>query len=614
MCGICGFYHKKNVSKNELKLMNRTLNYRGPDDEGYFIKKINDSYQLGLAHNRLSIIDLSKNGHQPMFSFDKNIIVSYNGEIYNYKEIKRRLKMKDYKFKSETDTEVIIYAYKEWGIDCIKQFNGMFAISIYDKLNDILYLVRDRMGIKPLYYYKKGNDLVFGSELKPIMKYPFFKKSINFNSLNMFLHHGYITAPNTIFKNTYKLNPGSYLKIENNNIEEMSYWDIKNKFINRNVANKKEKFYIKELDKIITDSIDKRMISDVSLGAFLSGGIDSSLVVSIMQKLSSKPVNTFTIGFNEDKYNEAHHAKRVANHLGTNHHELYLPITKAQELIEQIPIYYDEPFADSSQLATMLVSRLAKKNVTVSLSGDGGDELFCGYNRYNKVLKLKKYKILSYFFQFFKDDDLGEINRKLLKLKFLNKDNNIVNSDYLASEFFLNNLIKQPFKFESKYFDILNLTSDIQEKNMLQDLITYLPDDILTKVDRASMAYSLESRTPLLDHRIVEFAFNLPHNLKYKNSNLKYILKKLLYKYIPKKIVNRPKQGFGVPIYDWLRNDLDNYVNYYLSEEFIYKQKIFNYEEVVKLVKRFKNNQSLYVDKLVWNIIVFQLWYKKYIS
>jgi asparagine synthase (glutamine-hydrolysing) len=549
-----------------------------------------------------------------MFSFDKNIIVSYNGEIYNYKEIKRRLKMKDYKFKSETDTEVIIYAYKEWGIDCIKQFNGMFAISIYDKLNDILYLVRDRMGIKPLYYYKKGNDLVFGSELKPIMKYPFFKKSINFNSLNMFLHHGYITAPNTIFKNTYKLNPGSYLKIENNNIEEMSYWDIKNKFINRNVANKKEKFYIKELDKIITDSIDKRMISDVSLGAFLSGGIDSSLVVSIMQKLSSKPVNTFTIGFNEDKYNEAHHAKRVANHLGTNHHELYLPITKAQELIEQIPIYYDEPFADSSQLATMLVSRLAKKNVTVSLSGDGGDELFCGYNRYNKVLKLKKYKILSYFFQFFKDDDLGEINRKLLKLKFLNKDNNIVNSDYLASEFFLNNLIKQPFKFESKYFDILNLTSDIQEKNMLQDLITYLPDDILTKVDRASMAYSLESRTPLLDHRIVEFAFNLPHNLKYKNSNLKYILKKLLYKYIPKKIVNRPKQGFGVPIYDWLRNDLDNYVNYYLSEEFIYKQKIFNYEEVVKLVKRFKNNQSLYVDKLVWNIIVFQLWYKKYIS
>jgi asparagine synthase (glutamine-hydrolysing) len=380
------------------------------------------------------------------------------------------------------------------------------------------------------------------------------------------------------------------------------------------VSNKKEKFYIKELDKIITDSIDKRMISDVSLGAFLSGGIDSSLVVSIMQKLSSKPVNTFTIGFNEDKYNEAHHAKRVANHLGTNHHELYLPITKAQELIEQIPIYYDEPFADSSQLATMLVSRLAKKNVTVSLSGDGGDELFCGYNRYNKVLKLKKYKILSYFFQFFKDDDLGEINRKLLKLKFLNKDNNIVNSDYLASEFFLNNLIKQPFKFESKYFDILNLTSDIQEKNMLQDLITYLPDDILTKVDRASMAYSLESRTPLLDHRIVEFAFNLPHNLKYKNSNLKYILKKLLYKYIPKKIVNRPKQGFGVPIYDWLRNDLDNYVNYYLSEEFIYKQKIFNYEEVVKLVKRFKNNQSLYVDKLVWNIIVFQLWYKKYIS
>lgn len=613
MCGICGFYHKREISNSILKDMNDTLSYRGPNDEGIFIEKANKKYQIGLAHKRLSILDLSKKGHQPMFSFDKNIIVSYNGEIYNYKEIQKTLKSKGYVFDSETDTEVIIYAYKEWGINCIKKFNGMFSISIYDKSNDTLYLVRDRIGIKPLYYYQSRNGIVFGSELKPIMKHPCFKKKINFKSLNMYLHHSYITAPNTIFKNTYKVNPGCYLKIKGNEINEIKYWDIKDKYSNKNINHKTEDLYLKDLDNLITDSIKKRMISDVPLGAFLSGGIDSSLVVSIMQKISSKPINTFTIGFDEDKYNEAHHAKKVSEYLGTDHHEVYLPITKAQGLIEQIPLYYDEPFADSSQLATMLVSKLAKKNVTVSLSGDGGDELFCGYNRYNKALKFKRYSFLSNFFNLIKDDYLAAINRRLLKFKYLNTNNSIVNSDYLTSKYYLKGLIKEDFEFEKKYFNILDLAENIQEKYMLKDLVTYLPDDILTKVDRASMAYSLESRTPLLDHRIIEFSFNLPHELKYKDGELKYILRKLLYNYVPKEIIDRPKQGFGVPIYDWLRNDLNYYIKKYFDKKYIKKQNIFNYHKLHSLVEKFELNKNSYLDKIVWNILVFQLWYEKYL-
>ncbi|TCO78830.1 asparagine synthase (glutamine-hydrolyzing) [Marinisporobacter balticus] len=620
MCGICGFFHKKQIEDKVLYDMNQTIHYRGPNDEGYYMKSLKNNFQIGLAQKRLSIIDLSPLGHQPMFSQDETIIVVYNGEIYNFQGIKDILLEKGYFFKSNTDTEVIIYAYQEWGIDCIHQFNGMFAIAIFDKRKDELYLIRDRMGVKPLYYYYNQQDIVFASELKPIMKYPFFHKEINMNALNMFLYHQYIVAPHTIFKNTYKLKPGCYLLYKNGQISEVEYWSVNDKFGNEKIKDwKGEKKYIQELDDLLTDSVKLRMISDVPVGGFLSGGIDSSLIMTLMQKVSSNPVQSFTIGFEEDNYNEALYARKVAKYLGTNHHETYLPVNKAKELIEKLPIFYDEPFADSSQLPTMLVSKIAKQNVTVSLSGDAGDELFCGYSRYDNILKFKKYKIFSKYLNGI-DTVLplknflvkSNFNRKYIKLFNLNSDEAIINSDYLTFKDKYKNITSSPFNLESKYFNILDLSDNIQQKHMLQDLITYLPDDILTKVDRASMSATLEARTPFLDYRVVEYALNMPHNMKYKNGCKKYILKELLYRYIPKELVDRPKMGFGVPIYKWLHDDFKRYGKNYFDRDFIKEQGIFNYQEIDKIVNQFNNKQNPNVDKLMWTLIVFQMWYDEY--
>jgi len=453
MCGICGFFHKKELQEKVLYNMNQTICNRGPDDEGYYLNKTQKDFQIGLAQKRLSVIDLSPLGHQPMFNSDKNIIVAYNGEIYNFQDIRSLLIERGYIFKSNTDTEVIIYAFKEWGIDCIHQFNGMFAIALFDKMKDELYLIRDRMGIKPLYYYYNGQGIVFASELKPIMAYPYFQKEINFHALNMYLHHQYITAPHTIFKNTFKLNPGCYLTYKNGEIRVIEYWSVENKFIHRKIEdNKTEKEYIDDLEKLLTDSVRLRMISDVPIGGLLSGGIDSSLVAALMKKNSSKTVKTFTIGFDEDKYNEANYAKEVSKYLGTEHYEEYLSVSRVKKLIEQIPIYYDEPYADSSQLPTMLVSEMVKKHATVSLSGDGGDELFCGYGRYDAAIRLQKYKgIAKGLFIVNKIIPLKSLwmksncNRKFIKLFYLHNDQSIINADYLCTKDYMKDITYSPF-------------------------------------------------------------------------------------------------------------------------------------------------------------------------
>lgn len=621
MCGICGYSSNKSLGKEILRKMNNKIAYRGPDAEGYYIDT-QENREIGLAHRRLSILDLSSLGNQPMISNDGEIIVVFNGEIYNYIELKEELQSKGYIFNSNSDTEVIINGYLEYGIEVVEKLNGMFAIALYDKKSDVMYLIRDHLGVKPLYYYINEKNLVFASELKPIMEVPFFKKEIDYDSLNNYLYYGYITGEKSIFKNVYKLLPGNYLKLKDNKIEIKEYWSIEKTYLNRKIQDNSLENWKKIIKDHLEKSIKERMISDVPIGAFLSGGIDSSLVVAIMQSLSKNPIKTFTIGFENKLYNEAGYAKLVAEHLGTDHTEYYLKDSEVGELIENIPQYYDEPFADSSQIPTMIVSKLAKEQVTVSLSGDGGDELFCGYSSYERYLKLSKYIEIFKMFQWlpFKERIAKKVSSKYTHLLKFNSEDNIINAGYLsyiAKESFLKrwNRINK----EERYFKLNYLTKNIQEKAMLRDLITYLPDDILTKVDRASMAYSLESRAPFVDdHKFVELSFNIPHSLKYKNNEKKYILKEILSDYVPRELIERPKKGFAIPIEEMLRTNLKYLLEMYLNEEFIKKQNIFNKIKIKECLRLFyarKNieYQGIYINKLVWHLLIFQMWYKKYI-
>ncbi|MGL5023152.1 MAG: asparagine synthase (glutamine-hydrolyzing) [Cetobacterium sp.] len=621
MCGICGFISKERVSKNDLKKMNDAIAYRGPDSQGYSLDEINET-RIGLAHRRLAIMDLSPLGHQPMYSNDKNIVVIFNGEIYNFKDIKKDLEKRGYIFSSNSDTEVIVKGYEEYGIDIIQKLNGMFAISILDKKNKELYLIRDHLGVKPLYFYKKNENLIFGSELKAIMEYPHFIKEIDENVLDTYLYHGYITGDKSIFKNTYKLLPGHYLKYKNGEITIKNYWSIKKSFENREVKSFSENEWKEKIKSHLESSIKDRMISDVPIGAFLSGGIDSTLIVSIMQKLSKVPIKTFTIGFEDQKYNEANEAKKIAEYLGTDHTEHYITLENVKEIIENIPKYYDEPFADSSQIPTMLVSKLARKKVTVSLSGDGGDELFCGYSSYDHYLSLEKYKKLSKILNYIpkKKKVIKVINNKYTHAFYFNNTNNIINAgylNYLNKESLIKNLKNK--KRENNYFKLNELTDQTQEKGMLRDLITYLPDDVLTKVDRASMTFSLESRAPYVDdYKFVELSFNIPHFLKYKNGEKKYILKEVLYDYVPKEMMQRPKKGFEIPINKWLKNELKYLLDEFLGDKFIKSQNIFDENEIKKCLNLFFKNENkefkgVYVNKLIWNLLIFQMWYKRYI-
>lgn len=619
MCGIVGFFDAT-LKSNETILfdLSNLIRHRGPDDQGTYFTATNTG-NVGLGHRRLSIIDLSPLGHQPMHF--ENLTIVFNGEIYNFHQIRTRLESVGYSFQSTSDTEVVLKAFHCWGLKSVEQLNGMFAIALYDKLSNELYLIRDRMGVKPLFYFYDGKSIFFSSELKPIMAAPFLDKlEINKRALNSYLFHGYINAPNTIFENVFKLEAGHYLKFQNGKVDISDYWSVKKVFQNAEVNySLTEDKVLDDLDELINTSVKHRMISDVPIGAFLSGGIDSSLVSAVMQRNSSSPINTFTIGFNEARFNEAHFARKVAEYLGTNHQERVLPIDEAKELINNIPIYYDEPFADSSQIPTMLVSGLAKENVSVVLSGDGGDEFFCGYSRYDEAYKLARLKRLAALLSPFKSNSILEsllntINTKLPKVLYLASNKEIINKGYLSSIAFLNGIIKnESYELDRKYFDILDLTKNIQEAYMLQDLTIYLPDDILAKVDRATMSVGLEGREPLLDYRLLEYSFTIPHALKYKNRQSKYLLKKLASRYIPAELIDRPKMGFGVPIYQWLHSDLGFLIDRYFSDEYLQGQNIFDIKRIRTLMSFFmKQPSNDFISLMVWNILVFQLWYDRY--
>ena len=614
------------------------MTHGGPDDAGIYSEK---TRAVGLAHRRLSIIDLSSAGHQPMCSEDGNLVITYNGEVYNYNEIKNELLKKGYVFKSNSDTEVVLKSYQEWGLEAVNRFRGMFAFALWDRKKEELILLRDRVGIKPLYWYYNNGLFLFASELKSFHHHPGFKRNIDKKALATYLSFGYIPAPNSIFTDTFKLKPGHLLVINKaGNIKIKEYWNIDTYYLESDKIGEEkyrnsygEEEVVEELEGILKESFKYRMVADVPVGVFLSGGIDSSLVAAILAKEGYK-LKTFTIGFEEKKYNEAKYAKEIAQYFGTEHTELYCTVKEAFKVILKLPQLYDEPFGDSSAIPTHLVSMLAKQKVKVSLSADGGDELFCGYNSYDlvgeRVQKLKRtvgvgllkklmntvsaetanniYKHFQVFLPGYEN-----FTDKYSKIKSILKAKTVLEEFITASSYFLPE--------DLKLLGLPQIYSQSDQRNtlnqfhqmMLYDFHNYLPEDILTKVDRASMGVALEAREPLLDHKIVEYAARLPIGYKYRNKTRKWIIKKILNKYIPESLFDRPKKGFSVPIHNWLKDDLKELMIDYLSPERIKREGIFNSEAVTSLKNGYFNNDGVSVRKL-WFLLMFEMWQDRWIN
>lgn len=617
MCGICGYIGKKQISDHTLERMRDTMIHRGPNDKGSWQSQFKEGF-VGLAHRRLSIFDLSENGHQPMLSLDGNLVVVFNGEIYNFKVIRKELQEKGFRFRSNSDTEVILTAYAFWKEECFVHFNGMFVIALWDKKAEKLLLARDRMGVKPLYYWHdKGNMLVFGSELKAIMKHPEFPKEIRIDMIGNYLCNKYIAAPDTIFQDTYKLTPGHFIVFEKGSIQIKSFWDLveeKEKGTEECYFSKQET--LDKLDTVIRGAVKQRLEADVPVGTFLSSGIDSTLITAMAQAASTNPVNTFTIGFYEKERNEAEEASSIAKYLGTNHTELYISEEDILGMLEDLPYFYDEPFSDSSQLPTMLVSKLASDHVTVALSGDGGDELFCGYKMYDWTYVAQKL------------DWIGSILSRLPRIdqmnqKFSSEVRAFLNNREMATktqlfvdvmtEVVSKILVQTPYnpKFQQETELIY---PSWQERRMLLDMMTYLPDEVMAKTDRASMKYSLEVRSPLLDYQVVQTSFRIPHSYKYHRFDKKHILKELTYQYVPKNLLTQKKKGFGVPLRKWLRTTLKSEIRRYTDKDFLRKQSIFDYHGIQELVTMQEKSDKIMYSSVLWSFYVFQRWYEMWMT
>lgn len=643
MCGLTGFLdlsRQRTVEElhDNVLRMTGTLSHRGPDDGGTWVDA---GSGIGLGHRRLSIVDLSPEGHQPMHSAQGRYAIVFNGEIYNFMILRQRLESLGYGFRGHSDTEVMLAAIEQWGLEgAVRQFIGMFAFALWDRKEKVLHLVRDRLGIKPLYYGWMGRIFLFGSELKALRVHPGFDGRINKDALALYLRHNYIPAPYSIYRDVYKLLPGNILSIGDcNTPNSVPYWSA------REVARTgvtdpfggTEADAIVQLDGLLREAVNLRMVADVPLGAFLSGGVDSSMVVALMQAQSRRPVDTFTIGFYEDGYNEAEDARAVARLLGTNHTELYVTPEEAMAVIPRLPTLYDEPFADSSQIPTFLVSELARRHVTVSLSGDGGDELFAGYNRYFwgrsiwqkidwmpgslKSLAAGGLRILSPMAWESLFQKLGPLLPGSVKQRNpgdkLHKLADILVAD--SPEKMYLDLVshwKDPASLVPDSYEpptVLNDRTqwedlpDFTQRMMYLDLITYLPDDILTKVDRASMGVSLEARVPLLDHRVVEFAWRLPMSMKIKNDQGKWLLRQVLYQYVPAELIERPKMGFGVPIDQWLRGPLRDWAGDLLDAGRLKKEGFFRPEPITKLWREHLSGERNW-QYYIWDILMFQAW------
>lgn len=625
MCGICGFISDKAESIESLRKMNDMLSHRGPDDHGEEIYQISDGKYVGFAHSRLSIIDLSERGHQPMHSSDQRISVVFNGEIYNYRELRNELK--GYTFVSGSDTEIIIAAYLEWGIEFVHKINGMFAIAILDRDTNTVYLIRDRIGKKPLYYYKDNSqNMLFASELKALLQASMFKKKINQKVIGRFLYRRYITVPDTIYENTFKLEPGMILKIGEKTFESYKYWDVAEKYNQLKYTQHADYNEIKaKLKRLLKEAVGRRMIADVSIGAFLSGGYDSSLICALATQITSEPLKTFSIGFWDEKTNEAVYAKEIAKYLKTNHEELYIDEQDMLAVLESIPQCYDEPFADPSQIPTILVSKLAKKKVSVVLSGDGGDELFGGYNIYEILQQAYRRRHIGKLLY-----GLGKVsgvkntalwkNRSIIYRILSDSNNKEAKTQGGVNSYFdvINYIMLQKannfyYEFESRYcenrYDILR---------MLLDMDTYLPEDILTKVDRASMRFALECRCPFLDKEVMEYSYSVPLKYKINRGNKKKIIKDIAYEFIPQELLDRPKAGFGIPLDKWLRGTLKERIMDWTDRSYLIKQGIFDPEHTEKFINDYMENgdceewSGKNFSKVVWAYFIFQQWYDVY--
>jgi asparagine synthase (glutamine-hydrolysing) len=640
MCGITGFIDYSAQSGTDrlssiVDAMTDTLANRGPDDRG---KWVEEAVGIALGHRRLSILDLSVEGHQPMICPYSGAVIVFNGEIYNYLELRRELITFGYKFRSNSDTEVMLACFHKWGVvAAATRFIGMFAFAFWDRKEQVLHLGRDRLGEKPLYYGWMGNTFLFASELKALKAYPQWVGEINRDAVALLMRHNYITAPHSIYKNIYKLLPGTLLTIDGRtktHPDPVAYWSIKEvaEFGVNNPFSGSDGEAIEQLDSLLRDAISRQMVADVPLGAFLSGGIDSSAVVALMQAQSSRPVKTFSIGFNENEYNEAPYAQAVAQHLGTDHTELYVTPAQAIAVIPQLASIYDEPFADSSQIPTFLVSQLARQQVTVSLSGDGGDELFAGYNRYfwgrqiwQQIgwMPVAVRKVIARTLKQFSPQNLDRALGKLPRLKQrqvgdkLHKVAEVLGVE--SPEIMYMGLVSHWKHPQSLVIGASEANTPLSDRNlwaslpeftrqmMYLDSVTYLPDDILTKVDRASMGVSLESRVPFLDHRVVEFAWRIPLELKIRHGESKWLLRQVLSKYIPSSLINRPKMGFGIPIDDWLRHSLRDWAESLLDERRLQQEGFFQPQPIREKWLEHLSTKSNWQYHL-WDVLMFQAW------
>ncbi len=630
MCGLTGYIsYRKDEGFDVLDRMVSSMRHRGPDDKGHLFHDTAE-YQVALGHARLSIMDLSELGHQPMERDHWAIVL--NGEIYNFKEIRKELEPLGYRFESESDTEVVLAAYAQWGKACVHHFIGMFAFAILDRKKGELLLCRDRTGIKPLFYHQTDDNFLFGSELKALMAHPKFSKDIDHRSLALFMQFGYVPGPASIFENTWKLEPGNWLvmNLETRKSFTEKYWDPIN-FYRKPLLDISYDEAKRETEKLLQSACQYRMISDVPVGIFLSGGYDSTLVTSILQKDSTRRLKTFTIGF-PDGQDESPDSERIASALGTDHTSYPCTFEEARAIIPDLPLFFDEPNADISCIPTMLVSKMARKEVTVALSADGGDEVFAGYNGYRtyqeRFANLNRWPIalqlaaglgLQVSAKLIAKSDARNKHRleglsEVLRAPASKKMQVLIEKTLQIPRSYFENLLATPIIPRHPVFE-KNL-SDLNDPSAVPLLVDYyssLCDLLLVKVDRASMSVSLEGREPLLDHRLLEWSAQLPPQYKLQQGVQKRILKDIVHKYVDKNLMDRPKTGFDLPIYNWLNKELAYLIEENLNERDIKTSGVFQFEEVKNIICQFKENKLVY-KPILWRLIVFQQWYKQWIS
>jgi asparagine synthase (glutamine-hydrolysing) len=642
VCGIAGFLDASAASPAteataRVEAMCRAIAHRGPDDSGTYVEA---AAGVGLGHRRLSIIDLSPLGHQPMTSADSRYVITYNGEVYNFVELRAELESRGHRFRGGSDTEVMLAAFVAWGVEkAVTRFVGMFAIGLWDRLTRTLYLIRDRIGVKPLYWCQHRGVVLFGSELKALMAHPAWQGEIDLEAAAAFVRYSYVPTPATIFRNVHKLPPASILVVKAGETPRIApYWRLRDVVAaGAGRPPESEEEATDTLEAILRDSVRGRMIADVPLGAFLSGGIDSSTVVALMQAQSNRKVRTFSIGFREPGYDEAQHAKAVAAHLGTDHTELYVTPREAIDVVPHLPEWFDEPFADSSQIPTYLVSAMTRKHVTVALSGDGGDELFAGYPRYHIIEKMwRTLAVAPRPLRGAVGSALGKVPEPLLdklfalapaRLRPLNGGSKVRRLAALLSEPSVDGLAielaaiwaherrlvpaaKGAYRLRTES-DLAALVPDPVSRMQYYDTLTYLPDDILTKVDRCSMAVALEAREPMLDHRLVEFTWTLPPRFKFDGKQSKRLLRKVLHRYVPRELVERPKMGFSIPLAAWLRGDLKGWADDLLSPARLSADGIFDAGEVRQLWDQHQSGAANR-ENVLWNVLMFQAWKRHY--